>query len=239
MANVFRADPRRTDEPMLDRLRALVRSDETWIDIGAGGGRYTLPIALLARRVYAVEPSQGMRDVLMASARDHHIDNLDIFDERWPVAESNAPRADVAFISQVGYDIAEFSEFTAQMEAHAGRLCLSLMFDKAPITEFAPLWKPVHGEERVALPALAEMSALLFARGRMPRVIESVDVPPRTYESIEALHSAARRPIWVLEGTPEDARLGVAIRELAVKVGDGYALSQRRRTLVILAWEPR
>ena len=61
VAQSFKADPHRTDEPLLDVLRALVRPDETWIDVGAGGGRYALPIALLARRVYAVEPSAGMR----------------------------------------------------------------------------------------------------------------------------------------------------------------------------------
>ena len=239
VANIFRADPRRTDEPILDRLRALVRPDETWIDIGAGGGRYVLPVALRAQRVFAVEPSQGMREVLASSARDNGIENIEIYDERWPVAESKAPVADVAFISQVGYDIAEFAAFSEQMEAHARRLCVSLMFDQAPITEFAPLWKPVHGEDRVLLPALPEMSALLFARGRMPRVIESLDSPRRVYESVEALHSAARRAIWVLEGTPEDDRLGQAARDLAVEVDGGVSLPGRARKVVFLAWEPR
>ncbi len=239
VADAFRADPRRTDEPILERLRALVKPAETWIDIGAGGGRYALPVALRARAVYAVEPSQGMREVLASSARDNGIDNIEVFDERWPATESKAPVADVAFISQVGYDIAEFAAFSEQMEAHARRLCVSLMFDQAPITEFAPLWKPVHGEDRVLLPALSEMSALLFARGRMPHVIESLDNPRRVYENVEALQRAARRPLWVLEGTPEDARLADAVRDLAVEVEGGVALSSRPRKVVFLAWEPR
>ena len=238
VANIFRADPRRTDEPLLDRLRALVRPDETWIDIGAGGGRYTLPVALRAQRVFAVEPSPGMRDVLASSARDNSIDNIEIYAERWPVDDCKAPVADVAFISQVGYDIAEFAAFSEQMEAHARRLCISLMFDKAPISDFAALWKPVHGEDRVMLPALAEMSALLFARGRMPRVIESLDIQPRVYEGVEALHQASRRAIWVLEGTPEDERLAQAARDLAVRVEGGVALSSTPRKVVVLAWEP-
>ncbi|HEX5371026.1 MAG TPA: methyltransferase domain-containing protein [Dehalococcoidia bacterium] len=239
IADAFRADPRRTDEPLLESLRALVKQDETWIDVGAGGGRYTLPIALRARRVYAVEPSQGMRNVLKASARDNGIENIEVYDERWPSPESKAPVADVAFISQVGYDVAEFAGFSQQMEAHARRMCLSLMFEHAPISDFAPLWKPVHGENRVLLPALAEMSALLFARGRMPRVIESFDLAPRTFENVEALHRAVRRPLWVLEGTPEDARLAAAVRDMAVDVEGGVALSPRPRKLVFLAWEPR
>jgi SAM-dependent methyltransferase len=238
VADAFRADPRRTDEPLVDRLRALVRPDETWIDIGAGGGRYTLPVALLARRAYAVEPSQGMRDVLATSARDNGIDNLEVYAERWPTADSKAPVADVAFISQVGYDIADFAAFLDQMEAHAKRLCLSVMFDRAPISEFAPLWRPVHGEERVLLPGLAEFSALLFARGRTPRVVELIDIPSRTYESHEALQRAARRPLWVLEGTPEDARLGAAVREVAVEVEAGVSMSRQPRKLAFVTWQP-
>src|SRR5262245_17723557 len=64
VASEFQADPRRTDDPALDVLRGLVTRGETWLDIGAGGGRYALPLALSAGRVIAVEPSPGMQDVL-------------------------------------------------------------------------------------------------------------------------------------------------------------------------------
>src|SRR5947207_12835261 len=46
IATMFRDDPRREDEPALNALRALVRPDDSWLDIGAGGGRYALPLAL-------------------------------------------------------------------------------------------------------------------------------------------------------------------------------------------------
>jgi hypothetical protein len=47
VANRFRVDPRRADDPSLDALLQLARPDESWLDIGAGGGRYALPLALL------------------------------------------------------------------------------------------------------------------------------------------------------------------------------------------------
>ncbi|MET0850622.1 MAG: methyltransferase domain-containing protein, partial [Candidatus Rokuibacteriota bacterium] len=73
VASAFHADPRRADDPALDVLRALVRPGETWLDIGAGGGRYALPLALRARQVIAVEPSEGMRRVLHAGMDEHGI----------------------------------------------------------------------------------------------------------------------------------------------------------------------
>src|SRR5438093_12952627 len=61
MAPQFAADPRRQDDAVLDALLGLTETNQTWLDIGAGGGRYTLPIALRVRSVVAVEPSAGMQ----------------------------------------------------------------------------------------------------------------------------------------------------------------------------------
>ena len=238
VAQAFRADPYRQDDQLLQRLRSLVGPDETWLDVGAGGGRYTLPLALLARRVYAVEPSAGMRETLAAEAREHGIDNLDVYAERWPAPRSEAPVADVAFMSQVGYDIAEIGPFLDQFEAHAQRLCVVVMFDQAPITYFAPLWQPVHGERRIELPALPQLVALLYARGRSP-CIEGMTLPVRAFADLAALQAAGRRPLWLLPDTPEDARLGAALRALARPVADGVTLEERGRFLGIVTWEPR
>ncbi len=60
VSGLFVADPRRTGEPVLEVLQAMARPDSTWLDIGAGAGRYTLPLALRVREVIAVEPSPGM-----------------------------------------------------------------------------------------------------------------------------------------------------------------------------------
>jgi hypothetical protein len=164
VAESFKADPHRTDDPLLDVLRPIVRPEETWLDVGAGGGRYTLPIAVLARRVFAVEPSAGMRGVMVGACREFGIGNVDLFDERWPCS-SDTPIADVGFISQVGYDIPDFGAFLDQLEAHSRRLCVAVLFARAPISDFAPLWPLVHAEQRVLLPGLAEFTTLLFAKG--------------------------------------------------------------------------
>jgi FkbM family methyltransferase len=237
VAEQFRADPRRTGDPSLDRLRSLVRPEDTWLDLGAGGGRYSLPIALLAKRVYAVEPSPGMRQVLASAMSEHGITNIEVLDERWP-GPTACPVADCGLISQVGYDIAEIGPFLDQFEAHVSRVCVALLFERAPVADFAPLWLPVHGEERALLPGLREMLLLLLARGRLPEVSLFPTRRP-TFESIEALHAAARRPLWVREGSAEDERLREAVAKMAVKVEGGYALTEKPRVLGMLSWAPR
>ncbi len=237
VANIFKADPRRTDEPLVDAILELVKPDETWIDLGAGGGRYGLPIALHAKKLYAVEPSAGMRKAFAESAAEYGIENTEVFDERWP-SESKVPVADVCFICQVGYDIADIAPFVDEMEAHASRMCAAVMFQYAPISEWAPLWRGVHGEDRILLPGMGEFVSLLYARGRTPE-IRLLSLEPRVYASREALHASSRRAVWVLEGSPEDARLAQTVNELAVDVPGGVVLNPGPRRLGIITWEPR
>lgn len=237
VAEQFRADPSRAGDPVLDHLRTLVRPDESWLDLGAGGGRYALAIALLAKRVYAVEPSAGMRDVLASGMSERGITNVDIFDERWP-GPSKCPVADVGLISHVCYDIADIGPFLDQFEAHVSRMCVALLFERAPIADFAPLWLPVHGEERVLLPGLRELITLLFARGRVPEVRLFQSRRP-VFENIEELHRAARRPIWVRERSGQDQRLRRAVEAMAVAVEGGYALKAEPRILGFVTWAPR
>ncbi|MDZ7728387.1 MAG: methyltransferase domain-containing protein [Dehalococcoidia bacterium] len=106
ISGAFRDDPRRTDDAVLDALVPLARENETWLDIGAGGGRYALPLALHTREVIAVEPSEGMLGVLRESAGEHGITNVREVAERWPGPQGL--EADVSLIANVGMDIEDF-----------------------------------------------------------------------------------------------------------------------------------
>src|SRR6266851_10178451 len=84
VAGMFRSDPRRRDEPTLEALRARVRPTDTVLDIGAGGGRLALPLALETRQVIAIDPSEGMLRVLREGMAEHHIGNIEVIKGRWP-----------------------------------------------------------------------------------------------------------------------------------------------------------
>ena len=235
VAESFRAEARRSGDPVLDYLLTLALPHETWLDVGAGGGRYTFPLALQVERMYAVEPSPGMRQVLRTSAGQEGIHNLEVFSERWPTPESKVPVADIGFISQVGYDIPEFAAFLDQLEAHSRRMCVAILFERSPIAYFAPLWPAVHTERRLLLPGLGEFTALLFARGRRPE-LKGIRLPARVFEGSSALQQASRRPLWVREGSAEDQRLAKAIEELARPMGGGLTLDERPRYLGVVTW---
>lgn len=236
VATAFRADPHRQNEPTLDILRALVQQDQTWLDIGAGGGRYALPLALRAREVIALDPSAGMLDVLRQGMDEHHIRNVRTVKARWPVPEP--PAADVTFISHVSYDIEEIGPFLDQMEAAARSLCVAVLLERHPPYAADAFWPGVHGEERVALPALPEFLTLLLARGRLFE-LRLTEREPQAYRDPEQAANFVRRQTWVRPGSDKDRRLGDLVRA-ALQERDGlYAFSWEPARIGIVTWAPR
>jgi SAM-dependent methyltransferase len=245
VTSLFRADPRRTDEPVLDLLRALVEPGDRWLDIGAGAGRYALPIALLAREVIALDPSRGMLDALREQMAEYGITNVRPIQGRWPPdAELTAmlgplPVADVALIAHVGYDIEAIGPFVDAMEAAARRLCVAVLMERQPASVADPFWPPVHGEARVSLPALPEFQELLRDRGREPQVTV-VPREPRTFGSRDELEGFLRRQLWIADGGEKERRYRAALDEIVVERDGGFGLrDQGPMPVGVAAWRPR
>ena len=84
VAESFRGEPERPEDTVLQALLTLASPGETWLDLGAGGGRYAVPLAHRVAKVLAIEPSAGMRRVLAESMEQNGIDNIEVYPERWP-----------------------------------------------------------------------------------------------------------------------------------------------------------
>jgi SAM-dependent methyltransferase len=231
IARHFTDDPRRTDDEILNRLKALSGPGATWLDVGAGGGRYALPLALSSKQVIAVEPSEGMRKVLSAQCREHGIDNVEIRDFRWPDG-SDELSADFSLNSHVGYDIRDINAFIDGLERASQEWCISLLMDRAPSGGFVRLWERVHGFKRQQLPAMREFVHLLLARGASP----AIEFFPRHFRpwSYEDLIESARRRLWLVEGSEKDQLL---LRLLAEERA-GIENYEQPTMIALIRWRP-
>ncbi|CAN5718357.1 hypothetical protein BH18CHL1_BH18CHL1_07100 [soil metagenome] len=239
VAGRFRMDPRRTGDPTLELLRELAQAGESWLDIGAGGGRFALPLALAASEVICVEPSKAMVGVLHDGMQEHHIANISVLQDRWPPSDpSSAPSADVALMAHIGYDIEAIGPFLDAVETAAGRLCIAVMGEGAMTTVATLFWEPIHGEPRVALPALPELMALLVARGRLPE-IRLVERAPPTFDSIDDLLAMGRRQLWVRPDSVKDRLLSELIRGSAIQREGGWTVDRATSRIGVASWLPR
>jgi len=228
VSNLFLADPDRTDEPALDLLRSLAEPHDTWLDIGAGAGRYALPLARIVREVIAVDPSAGMVEALQAQMAEHGVANVRRLEGRWPPETGSAlaqalgpfPVADVALIAHVGYDIEAIGPFVDAMEAAARRTCIALLMERQPSSLADPCWPLIHGEGRVSLPALPDFVELLGARGRDPSVT-MVERRPRRFADRDALEGFLRRQLWIAPDGPKAGAFADAVDEMLVEDPDG------------------
>lgn len=231
----FRSDPRRAGDPLLDALGALVDPGDVWLDIGAGGGRVALALALRAREVIALDPSAGMLAVLRDGMAEHGIANIRIVEVRWPVAPP--PPADVALISHVGYDVEQIGPFLDAMEAAARRLCVAVLCWRRPTWAADALWPDVHGEPRAPLPALPEFLTLQSARGRIFEV-RTVEVPPISYPSLDRALAFARVQTWVAPDGVKDRRIQALLRERLVDRDGRLAFDWNPVPVGIVTWRP-
>jgi SAM-dependent methyltransferase len=246
---LFVADPRRERDDVLDALVGLTRAGETWLDVGSGAGRYALPLALRVGRVIALDPSASMLAALRDGMERHGIANVDPIEGRWPpepalLAEfvgafGTEPIADVSLIAHVGYDVESIGPFVDALASAARLLCVAVLMERPPAAVASPFWPPVHGEERVPLPALGEFVELLRARGSTPDV-EIVDQPARRWSSRDDILGFLRRQLWVEPGGARDIRLAALLDERLVAEEEGFVLGDADPIRVgIVTWQPR
>ena len=191
-AQAFRADPRRVDDPLVNRLSQEVAPHQTLIDVGAGGGRLALPLALRCQRVIAVEPSPSMVAVLRQQLSDFNIANVTVAASRWEDAEVEP--ADLVLCVHMLYTIRNIAPFVRKLESHARERVLAVLFRDAPQARLHPLWERLHGEPRQPLPSLAEFQAVLRELGIEAQTEALPPQPPRGFDSpADALRQLSRR----------------------------------------------
>ena len=232
VTGLFRADPRRTDEPALDRLLELAEPGDTLARHRRRRGSLRAAARAPGARGHrgrALGRDAGGPRRAPGRARDRRTSGRST--DRWPPEPGSAAvglRADVALIAHLGYDIEAIGPFLDAMEAAAGRRCVAVLMERQPSSLADPFWPPIHGEERIRLPALNELVELLEARGREPSVV-TVIRETRGFETLDEIHGFVRRQLWLAEGGAADRRLAALVRERAVEVDGRWTLPGRVR----------
>src|SRR4030042_963090 len=132
IAEGFRADPHRTDDPVVNLLAGWVGAGSTVLDVGGGAGAHALPLALRCRHVTVIEPSPSMVSALTDAYRSTGIENVSVVTETREEAEVEP--ADLVLCANVVYGVADIEPFVRQLEAHARDRIADVAWMAAPLS---------------------------------------------------------------------------------------------------------
>ena len=220
-AQQFRADPRRIDDPLVNYLRQLVTPEQVVLDVGAGGGRLALPLALEAKKVFAVEPSPSMCRVLRKVASEFNVANVEVIESGW--LDAQAPQAELAICCHVLYVIQDIEAFVRKLEQHAKQV-LVIVYQAPPQSQIYPLWEPIHGVPRSPLPSLPEFLEVLTQLGVEPDIHVVHTERNRGFESLEAAKDQLARRLYVTPHSAEMERLEALLPDVLEEKDGGFSI---------------
>ncbi|MEX2446259.1 MAG: methyltransferase domain-containing protein, partial [Dehalococcoidia bacterium] len=235
VAGSFR--PGQRDSVEWPLIAAHAQPGDTWLDIGAGGGRFAVPLAEIVQRVIAVEPSDSMRAVLNDAVAEAGRTNVDVRDPHWPVP-GWTDEVDVSLAAHATYDTADLGAWLDAQDAATRRTGIAVFGGQARGAQVADFFEAVHGEPMATLPALKEFVAVLGARGCQYEVRTVTTGEQATPRPADDAYRTLRRFLWLREGSERDTRMQQLANEW-YGTADGVALPPMRRWIGVVAWTPR
>src|SRR5207302_1926111 len=228
-ARSFNAATRARKDGFLELLEPWLAPDRTLIDVGAGAGRYAAPLAERLDWVTAVEPSQGMRDLIPER------DNMTVIASSWELAEA-AP-ADLVICCHVLYGVADAVRFIEKMEANARlRVFIQLRYGQLR-TPADPLWELMRGTPRARMPAFGDLWNLLEQMGIHAEVSVLRYQSFQVWQDEQEFLDEYRPP---LADAWDDAKGRTWMDENLVREADGSLVYGRAESAAGVAqWQPR
>jgi len=192
-------------DPFLERVLAYVDGRSTVLDVGAGAGRHSVPLARVVRRVFAVEPSAALASHLREWAQEEGLGNIEVIEGTWP--EVNAPTCDVAICAHVLYPLAEIEPFLRRLHDSARRRCFLWLHAEQTALESLGLWERFYGEPRARQPTFRDVMPVLWQMGLRPN-LEMSEIPESwSWGSMDEAAQAFREHLAIPEDEATEARL--------------------------------
>jgi SAM-dependent methyltransferase len=203
------------------------------LDVGAGAGAASLPLAAVAGRLVAVDESAAMVEAFLAAAAGAGA-RAEGVQGRWPEVAGRVGPADVVICHHVLYNVADLAPFAAALTDHARHRVVVELTDRHPLVGLAPLWRRFHGLERPSGPTAGDAAAALAALG--------LDVERQDWESgdrlgfdrFEELVAFTRRRLCL--PADRDPEVAEALLETGTRQVGGVWVGAGPRLVTTMSW---
>lgn len=225
-----------SQDDTVERLAELITPDQTVLDVGAGGGRLTIPLAEYCERATAVEPSEAMREQLIATADAWAARNIEVVASTWE--EAVVEPHDLVVCAHVVYTVTGIEEFIRKLISKSRQTVCLISFERPATATYLPLWSYVHGEERIELPTLPQIEKLLREMGIEHEKKPLQEWAPRPFKSREQALAECQARLFVKPGSAKSEMLSSVLGDSLEPVEGGFRLkwAESHRPLII-CWD--
>jgi SAM-dependent methyltransferase len=203
------------------------------LDVGAGAGAASLPLAGLAGRLVAVDESPAMVASFLAAAEAAGVP-AEAVEGRWPEVAGRVGPADVVVCHHVLYNVADLAPFALALTGHARRRVVAELTDRHPLVGLRPLWRRFHDLDRPTGPGADDAVAALGAAGlEVDR--QDWEQPDRFgFDDFDELVAFARRRLCL--PAARDPEVAEALLADGTRQVDGVWVSGQPRRVTTLSW---
>jgi SAM-dependent methyltransferase len=203
------------------------------LDVGAGGGAASLPLAGLAGRLVAVDESPEMVAAFLAAAEAAGVPASGV-EGRWPEVAGRVAPADVVVCHHVLYNVADLAPFADALTGHARRRVVAELTERHPLAGLAPLWRRFHDLDRPSGPGADDAVAALEALGLQVARQDWESRDRFGFDDFDELVAFTRRRLCL--PAERDPEVAAALLEEGTRQVDGVWVSGQPRRVTTLSW---
>jgi SAM-dependent methyltransferase len=203
------------------------------LDVGAGGGAASLPLADTAGRLVGVDESPGMVASFLAAAEAAGVPAEGV-EGRWPEVAGRVGPADVVVCHHVLYNVPDLASFADALTGHARRRVVAELTERHPLVGLGPLWRRFWGLERPTGPGADDAVAALAALGLEVDRLDWENQDRFGFDDFDELVAFTRRRLCLPAG--RDPEVAQALLEQGTRQVDGVWVSGQPRRVTTLSW---
>ncbi|MBI2979958.1 MAG: class I SAM-dependent methyltransferase [Chloroflexi bacterium] len=221
-------------DPLLDFILRNIDSRSTVLDVGAGAGRWAIPVARIARSVTAVEPSADMQDMLRQRITAAGLSNIQIVAATWQ--EAAVEPHDVVICAHAMNASPEFADFVHKMERHARQRCYIALHLPPYNGIINDLSLAIYGHRYDSPNAIVAYNAL-YAMGIYANVLVEEAIDLWENDTIEEAFARAKRHLRLESSTVHDGLIRSTLAHRLTLKDGRYVWPDGMRS-VLLWWSP-
>lgn len=221
-------------DPLLEFILKSIDSNVTVLDIGAGDGRWAIPLARIARSVTAVEPDEDMLDILRENAKTEQL-RIKVVQSYWE--EADVVTHDIAVCAHAMYSATDLASFIRKMEQYARKACYTAIRLPPADGVIGELSKTIYGRLYDSANALVAYNAL-YSLGIYANILVENDIYHWVDDTLEEAFIRAKRHLKLESSSIYDKLIRETLSKRLLLSDNRFVWPDGMRS-ALLWWSPK